>query len=230
MSDPEIQVYSVKDQFDVNWDKNLPKPPFRMMIVGPSGSGKTQLIMNMLMNQDFYWMKDEPFFSKIYIMSPTVLADPIWKALKKNKQIFERVTITDQFETSTLDEMLNSDDRSPKLLIIDDFAAHLKMTDKTILNCFFRSRHVNCSVILVSQNYKSIPKPCRLNASDIFLFNFTSQKELKLIEEELATKDIQGDDFVQFLKDMLQEPYSFIWKDRQGNFHKKFKKIQFTSE
>jgi type IV secretory pathway VirB4 component len=227
---PKLEVFEIEDEFSVKFKHNLPKPPFRMLICGPSGSGKTQLIMNMLLNKDFYWTGNRPFFNRIFIMSPTVLSDPIWKKLQSNEEIWNRCSITDEFETQTLDMMLNGNDREPKLLIIDDFAAHLRNTDKTVLNVFFRSRHVNCSVVLVTQNYKSVPKPCRSNASDIILFNFSSDKERKLIEEEMGTKQLSGKTFVRFLDEMLKEPYSFIWKNNRGQFHKKFSLVKLIDD
>ena len=54
-----------------------PRAPFRSCIDGPSGSGKTVLLVNMIL--DIY----RDVFSRIYVFSPSVMADSSWLPVKK---------------------------------------------------------------------------------------------------------------------------------------------------
>ena len=229
MNAPEVVPYEVKDEYTItDLNQNLPKPPFRLLLIGASGTGKSQVIINMIMNPEFYWKKGEPVFKQYFIMTPTLLADPIWKALKQNKKVWDRLSLTDEFDTEAIDKILNSNDRTPKLMIIDDFASNLKRSDMTIMNAFFRSRHVNMSVILVSQSWFQVPKNIRLNASDVIIFNFGSKKERDMLEQELSTKEISGHDFSRMLQYMTAEPYTFLWRDKNMKFHQNFTPIEIS--
>ena len=53
-----------------------PKLPMKTSIVGPSGGGKTVLLTNMIL--DIY----TGCFSRIYIWSPSINVDSIWKPVK----------------------------------------------------------------------------------------------------------------------------------------------------
>ena len=58
-------------------DEILPSLPARMLLLGPSGAGKPQLIASMCL--DFFRKHGKSCFSRIYIFSPSVLVDAVWK-------------------------------------------------------------------------------------------------------------------------------------------------------
>ena len=206
----------------------IPQPSFRCALIGPSGSGKTYLMMQFVLNPKWYFKNNKTYWKGgIFIFSPTILGDPIYKNLL-DPSIKEKVFASDKLNQDKIHELLDDvGDKDPKLIIIDDFAAHLKgKAEKIINDIFFRSRHNNASILLLSQNYKSLPKPCRLNLTDLFIFNFSNQKELKLIEEEQANKSLNGHEFIDALCECTDIPYGFMYKNKSGHFlNSKFLKI-----
>jgi len=183
--------------------------------------------MQFILNPKWYYKNGNIYWEDIYVFSPTILGDPIYKNLKV-ESIKSRVFASDKLSEKKLNEILNdAKNKKPKILIIDDFAAHLKGKGEKIINdAFFRSRHNNCSIIVLSQNYKSVPKPCRLNCTDLFIFNFSNKKEMKLIEEEQSNKLLNGDDFLEALRYCCNEKYGFMYKNNKGMFfNSKFEEI-----
>ena len=64
--------------------------PTRQLIVAPSGSGKTILISSLIL--DIY----RNCFSRIYIFSPSIFVDPVWKPVMKYIETEMKVQHTDE--------------------------------------------------------------------------------------------------------------------------------------
>ena len=72
------------DKYEFTQSKypQLPEIPFRAVVAAPSGSGKTVLLQSMCL--DLYRTKGgKSTFSRIYIFSPSVNVDPLWKPVKR---------------------------------------------------------------------------------------------------------------------------------------------------
>jgi hypothetical protein len=199
--------------------------PFRMIICGCSGSGKSFLAMQFVLNSKWFYHDAKSFWDQIVIMTPTALSDAIYKNLN-DKRVKDKVFLTDKLDEELLDQLLETKDKKPRLVIIDDFSAHLKGSEKIINDMYFRSRHNNISIMLLGQSYKSFPKNCRLNTTDIFIFSFNNKKEMKIIAEEQSSKNLRDDAFIKSLENSCNEKYGFIYKDRKMNYYNKsFQKI-----
>jgi len=71
------------------------------------------------------------------------------------------------------------------LLIYDDTISAKKFwNSEAVQQLFFNSRHYKISIIITSQNYKSLPKALRLNMSQMLLYFTANQDELKSIYSE----------------------------------------------
>lgn len=224
-----MQVYPLEyggDDNDKHFEKLnfIPLPPFRGLLIGPSGSGKTYFCLStFLLNPQLYFKNDKTYWQGgIYIFSPLALGEPLFKNLK-NDNISDKVFITNQLSMEKLNEILNdTKNKKPKIIILDDFAPFLRSGnfERTLNDIFFRSRHVNASILILSQNYKSVGKPVRINCTDIFIWNFSNKKELKLIEEEVANKNLNGQAFINALEDATREKFGFFYKNKSGKFFK----------
>lgn len=135
------------------------------------------------------------------------------KHLKKDKhlKIFD-----DEIEKETFNTKLDDEDfhLTPNVKIIQDLVNEQKAiiksygkeaSDKVLLildDCinetsFFKSsdfkglllktRHLNCSIIMISQDYRSLPKPLRNNIKAMFLSKSPSIVEMKLMYDENKT-------------------------------------------
>jgi archaellum biogenesis ATPase FlaH len=202
--------------------KHLPFPhPFRMIICGSSGSGKTFLMMQFLLNSKWFFLPNgKSFWNKIYVLTPTSLSDPIYRNLN-DPRIKDRVFLTDELNEDLLNQLLDSKEKQSSIVVIDDFSAVLKNSERTISNFFFRCRHSNISIILLGQAYKSFSKNCRINTTDCFIFSFNNKKEMKIIAEEQSSKNLMDSDFVDALEKVTSEKYGFLYRDRKSNYYNK---------
>ena len=65
----------------------IPKPPAQILLCSPIGSGKTTVLINMLLNEEFY----KSYFHRIIIFAPTFDRDDKWKKILKVRGLL-RVT------------------------------------------------------------------------------------------------------------------------------------------
>jgi hypothetical protein len=189
------------------------KPPFRCVIVAPSNSGKSVLISNLISSRDLPYRK---YFKKnIFIWSSTFhLTDPSFE-MSDN---IEKGNVYDEYNENTIQDLINEQigiihkytkKKAPHLLFIfDDVVQDLNQSRQSVLNkLFFSARHFNISLILLSQQYKMVPRSMRLNSSDTIIFQTGNNSEVQKIAEEQA---IPADKFKQILKDATNEPFSFL--------------------
>lgn len=210
----EIIIKAPETKEDKNEiSKILFQPPFRIIVVAPSNSGKSVLISNLISSHDLPYRK---FFKKnIFIWSSTFnLNDPSF-SMSDN---IEQSNIYDEYNENSIMEIVNeqigiihkySKKKAPHLLFIfDDVVQDLPKTKMSIMNkLFFSARHYNISLILLSQQYKMVNRPLRLNASDIIIFQTGNNQEIQKIAEEQA---IEVNRFKQILKEATEEPFSFL--------------------
>lgn len=103
-----------------------------------------------------------------------------------------------------------------------------------------RHRHYSCSMLMVSQGYREIPKTVRTNFTCLILFEICSEAELEVIAEEYpmgirkafnkSAKDLWHDMYLY----AISEPYSFLYynmqeKDKQKRCMKKFEEYLYFS-
>jgi hypothetical protein len=189
------------------------KPPFRIIVVAPSNSGKSVLISNLISSRDLPYRK---YFKKnIFIWSSTFSLDDPSFSMSDN---IEKSNVYDEYSENTVmsivDEQIGiihkfTKKKAPHLLFIfDDIINDLPQSRQSVMNkLFFSARHYNISLILLSQQYKMTPRPVRLNASDVIIFQTGNNAEITKISEEQA---ISADKFKQILRDATNEPFSFL--------------------
>lgn len=187
--------------------------PFRVLVVAPSNSGKTVLISNLISNPELPYRKI--FKKNIFIWSSTFsLVDESF-SMSDN---IEPTNIYDEYDEGSVMEIVNEQmthikklgkKKCPDLLFIfDDIISDLPPKRQSIMNkLFFSARHYKISILLLSQQYKMCPRPVRLNASDIILFQTGNQSEMKIIGSEMA---IDENEFIRIYKDATSEPFSFL--------------------
>lgn len=204
---------------------NLPKPPFRMYVVGKSGFYKSNMIAYMLKN--FGYLK--LFKDRIFLISPTALGlDKTFEGIIPEENILDTddkdeineiiKTIFDvakeenvEKKPSKLDKYFGDKKKKKKkkhfLLILDDVAdvcRDLKNLYKVIL----KARHVNLSLIISCQTYRSLEKKARTQLSDITI----GQANIKDLHE-LFDEFITNMSFNEFL-----DKYNYCFDDNIHNF------------
>ena len=66
-----------------------------------------------------------------------------------------------------------------KIVIFDDFICD--KNQKPLIDYFIQGRHMNCSVIYLSQSFYKTPKDIRLNCSHYVIYDFPSSNERNMI-------------------------------------------------
>lgn len=107
---------------------------------------------------------------------------------------------------------------SDKVLLIFDDALGL---DNTLFkrNRLFQklntiNRHLNISIVLVSQAYKMIPRTVRTNMNAYVVYEIANQRELQVFYEE-NNNGLSWNEWLSKYKEAIGEPYSFMYMNYQ---------------
>lgn len=113
------------------------------------------------------------------------------------------------------------------LIILDDQAGNFKggKTNNPMSNMVLHHRHGNASLIICTQENKSIPNTIRINAKALTAFEIADNKEVESLYKEWQ-EFLQFDQWETLLNYATSEPYSFLFINRQAprgeRFYKKF--------
>jgi hypothetical protein len=223
MSNKKLKIFKVIDGAENFYTKkeHIFDIPFRLLIVGKSQlSGKSNLLVNLLLRDEFY---NQDFKAEdIYLVSPSATTDDKLIKFIKVKDIPES-NVMDNFDEDVIAElykMLEEDyeeavkDKvkpSNKLLVLDDmsFGGVLKRKTNGILSRIFSNgRHINLSILVTSQKYSSISTDARENASGGIFFNCsTKQLELIAMDHNYANKKQA---FINTFRSVMEDRHSFF--------------------
>lgn len=215
----------------------IPKHPFRMLLTGASGSGKSTFLLNLL--NRLYKNKDtgKSYFDDIYAVGPTVKFDDLYETLKlDDAHLIEEPTI------EFMDKVFNDQkqaikgkgiDKAKKVLIIfEDIIGHKKfMNSKQFLKAFVMSRHFNVSVMVCSQSYTKVPRPCRLQCTQIAFFP-SKKSEMDLICDEYCPPKMKKKEFQEIVDHATtpaeENDHPFLYIDMNERPKKRFRKTLKT--
>ena len=194
-----LEIYKVKDKNEKYYTKKdiISDIPFRICIVGKSQlSGKTNLLVNLLLRDEFY--KNDFIGKNIFLISGSVGNDAKLQTLIDQKQI-EPQNIFSEYDEELIEalyEMLQDEfeeaienNKRPKntLVIFDDmsFGGIFKGKNFGVINKMFSNgRHINLSCIITAQKYSTIGSNQRENMT-MGIFFSCSDKQLELITEDI---------------------------------------------
>lgn len=214
--------------------KEIPKPPFRWVIIGPSGSGKSNLIKNIAFN--FY----KKYFDEIYIFIMSKDDAIEYEKLSHSARISKKTQIITKIDLDEIGELyfdIEEDNAYKKSkdrilfvfddAIIDNISNHYK---KNIIDrLFVAGRHANVSTIISTQKYKMLNANMRMtNANVVTVFN-SNAKELQQIADE-HNNLLNTNDMYEMLKELTKERFSFMTIDyTKKNLHDRFRNKEFKS-
>ena len=101
------------------------------------------------------------------------------------------------------------------LIIFDDMIADMINNNKLnsiVTELFIRGRKLNISIVFITQSYFKVPKDFRLNSTHFFIMKIPNKRELQQIALNHSS-DIDFNDFMNFYKKYIKEPYSFLVND-----------------
>lgn len=217
-----IPIPTKKHKEEVTVNPLLPEPPFMECIVAPRNSGKSTMQLNKLCREDMY----ANYFDSVHIYSPTVNYDENWKS-KWVKQAIERddreVELHDEFDKDYYDQIIEEERELINLGLYPRFwhyfddmiTQHIMSNVPTKLGPLetqaARGRHERRSISIVSQKFKSISNPIRLNTLSWFLYECVST-EADAIAEHLCGH-LTKNQFKEIYNVATQQRYHFLYVD-----------------
>jgi len=210
-------------------DGTLPRFPFSMLISGRSGSGKTNVLINLLSRKEFYGH----YFHYTIVFSPTAgEGDDMYDNLKLPKE-----NIKNEFSEEDLNEIIKHRKEliekkgidwvaknSRMLIILDDVIANTQfLNSQDALKLFALLRHYLCSVIVLTQSYRKIPRSLRLNVNGTIIFPAT-QSEIEILLDEITPPNMKKREFEQCINHCTQEQYSFLYINNHAERDKRIRR------
>jgi hypothetical protein len=150
------------------------KIPLRMMIVGPSGSGKALF--------EYILLKNMQCFNRFYIFADCCQDESIYKFMIDKLKILEKrwgfkIVF---YSKNPLDiEELSFDPRFNNLVIFDDQMCKNLKTRGCMTQFLIKSRHHQCSVLMMAQSMFKIDRTIRLNITQLVLKKINNLLDIK---------------------------------------------------
>lgn len=224
-----LPVKKVDTQKTFNVNPVLLHPPFTQLLIAPTKSGKSVLIVNLLLNINFY--KD--IFDEIYFISPTVFIDPTLRAIAEDDEIIKihededldkiDIILKDIIEKQKKEKMKSESHDAPHILVVlDDMLSYFK--NNTLLDkapAF--SRHYNITFIISTQSYVGTPTKLRKNTASYILFKLYNNADLKQYYDEIGS---QFKDFMEHYHEATEDKYNFLYvNQREMKLYHNFTKL-----
>lgn len=226
---------------DTLLDNNIPEPlpntNFFMAAIGPPRSGKTSLCVSLLSQKN----NRKKGIKRIYrgVFDNIICVCPPQSISSLRNNIFDDLEDSKRFDDLSVDTLSQIDaqldqykeEGEQTLLYVDDMATALK--NKAVMETFNRficnRRHLNLSVMLISQYLNSIPLKTRKLISHLVMFKTNNNKEYKSIYEELIS--ISKDNFQRISRHVFRNPHDYMFIDVDYNtIYNGFNRIEIIEE
>ena len=193
---------------------DLPSPSFFICLAGMRRSGKSVLVQNLLSRKDLYGGVFKPEY--VIILSPTINLNDDYSMLPKAQKFSNMAEfgeiVSEVMETQ--EDIIKQHGRkhTPNVLLVfdDSIDSPLFRLGSKLETLAARGRHLNISVIVVSQRLHAIPRTIRLNSESIICFPTINYTEIESLIVNFAPSRHK-----KFLLKKIDEifavPYNFIY-------------------
>lgn len=159
-------------------------------VIGPPGSGKSTLVQSMLKTKKLFWRVFDTILVFIPESSRKSCKDSIMDGLPEDQIISQLTEETLLKAEAKAKANAAADPPKSTCIIFDD--QQDAMTSSTrirdaLLRLMSNRRHNYCTIISILQSWKKLPKKCRAQLSDVFLFNI-SREDFDAIYREVINK------------------------------------------
>lgn len=170
------------------------------------------------------------YFDEVFLISPTAnKADDLPKYLNlEEKNIFNELD-PDIIE-KILQEQIEKVEKkgvakSPKVcVILDDIQSSPSfMRSNPFTALFIQGRHYNLTTMVCCQQFRRLPKVCRLQASNIMFFP-SSLSEVETLCDEFTPPNMSKKDFKEMIKYATNDPYNFLHINMFCHFKDRYRK------
>lgn len=231
----KIDVYpSLRNFKDTKLNKiteEVPKPPFRIIIVGSSGSGKSNLIKCMLFSKKFGYCR---YFNEIYVFSGSKDDVEEFRGYASKNSMQDKVAVYQQFDDAAVKKICDEIEVENNGIRVKNPTRVLFVYDDQLVNgisniskmnsvdeCFIRARHFHVSTIISTQKYTSLNQNLRkLNASAVIVFAETNRSDMEQICKDHSDL-LDPKEMMELFKKHLKEKYSFIVIDTKRPYNER---------
>ncbi len=202
-------------------EKNIiPTHASAVVFCGRSGSGKSNLLVNLAERPEFYG-KTNPknpksgYFDLVFLFSPTCHHDdlPQYLDIPPNRMYDSNFEGPLQHIIKTQKGIIESKglDKAPRILLIyDDIISQKKfMNSEFFTTCYIQNRHIGISTWVCTQSFNKIPRVCRLQANNLFIFA-GSGSETEILCNEFCPPHTSKKDFEKLIKHATNERFNFL--------------------
>jgi hypothetical protein len=201
-------------------DNIIPQHASAVVFCGRSGSGKSNLLVNLAERPEFYGKtkKDNPktgYFDLVFMFSPTCHHDDLPKYLDipPNRMYDRNFEAPLKHIIKTQKDIIEKKglDKAPKLLIIfDDIISQKKfMNSEFFTQMYIQNRHLGISTWVCTQSFNKIPRVCRLQANNLFIFA-GSGSETEILCQEFCPPHTNKKQFENLIKYATNERFNFL--------------------
>jgi len=158
----------------------------------------------------------------------------IKKAVKKNDKVKTRteIDVHKKLNIEAIEELMQEQQdvieadgvaKAPcVLLIFDDVINEKQMNDKTMVNLFFRGRHLSISTWITSQSYKKVPRSVRLNLTHLYIFA-PSADESKMIAVEQRNVMISEKELDKMIRFYTKKRFTFFQINKYADLAEQYR-------
>ena len=160
--------------------------PFAMLIFASRKSGKSHLTRYLLK----YKLRDK--FDSFIVFSQSITELNEYKEILPGDLFFDKFDPDMVFKLFDINSKRIADNLRPLefLLIFDDQISTKQLYDDSLLQIFSRGRHVNVSIIFISQSHNMANSNWRNNSDYIILLKQNSPQARKAIRENILSGSI----------------------------------------
>ncbi len=225
----KIQVNLTVEKLKVSSHFGKIITPSRMLISGPTMSGKSTFALELIKHRQVIYDND---FERIIYALPEDSIHLHHQFLEMVKTVYPPIEIVEGLPN--INELHLKDDKSPKLLIIDDMMQST-FASKSMLDLITKdSHHCNCSLVVTCQNIFLPTKYGRTfvrNCSEkVIFFDKTDANQLSILTRQIFPR------FPYFLQDCFDwifanrrtDPLKYILIDSSSLSHLPYNAIVRT--
>ena len=188
--------------------------PFLCLVCGRIRQGKTCNVIAL-----YRYLKAHNKFDMEIIVSGSIHKG-VWTKNKAPKHAQYEKLNSKQIG-ALIDYQKKKNAKSKILLILDDVLASTDTRDKEMVGMISILRHLNISIVIVSQKIRGVDPIIRSNADLVILHKQSGQANLNTIYEECLTADVPRREFYDYFNSATDEHKAVVINNTSTNHENK---------
>ena len=220
---PVIGIPSPLKKYAPTVDERLPHPPFFLSVIAQRNSGKTNAVVDALLDPKKFAGR----FNFIILWSATYTTDSKFSLLGLPDYCIFKTYEEEKLKevVKLIEEMNKSWSDLHFCLIFDDLIAAGLMNPhkmKELDHLAVAGRHLNISVIFISQVFMALSPPVRTNTTNWMIFSIDNARELERISQECCGA-MRPRDFIDYVyTPATSKMYNFLHIHNNREISKRF--------